>query len=127
MEKATTAQVVHDMTLAKHIDVEVPSQTESRSRRVLNLLGDNSQQLVSGSGVRSTPGLPPLYHHHPNIGTRNSSAYVMLLESSPLNWSRTESVPLILTATMCYSSTTGVKVYRSGSGEERAKRKKRCG
>ncbi|KFY16285.1 hypothetical protein V492_01461 [Pseudogymnoascus sp. VKM F-4246] len=39
MEKAKAAQVVHDMTLAKHIDVEVLSQAESRSRVVVGLLG----------------------------------------------------------------------------------------
>lgn len=39
MEKAKAAQVVHDMTLAKHVDVEVLSQAESRSRRVVELLG----------------------------------------------------------------------------------------
>ncbi|EFY89020.1 actin-binding protein Fragmin, putative [Metarhizium acridum CQMa 102] len=39
MEKARAAQVVHDMTLAKHIDVEVVAQNESRSRRVTDLLG----------------------------------------------------------------------------------------
>lgn len=39
MEKVKAAQVVHDMTLAKHIDVEVLSQTESRSRRIIELLG----------------------------------------------------------------------------------------
>ena len=39
MEKAKAAQVVHDMTLAKHVDVEVLSQAESRSRRVVDLLG----------------------------------------------------------------------------------------
>jgi gelsolin len=39
MEKAKAAQVVHDMTLAKHIDVEVLSQAESRSRLVVDLLG----------------------------------------------------------------------------------------
>jgi len=39
MEKAKAAQVVHDMTIAKHIDVEVLSQTESRSRTVVNMLG----------------------------------------------------------------------------------------
>ena len=39
MEKAKAAQVVHDMTLAKHIDTEVISQTESRSQRFVNLLG----------------------------------------------------------------------------------------
>lgn len=39
MEKAKSAQVVHDMTLAKHIDVEVLSQTESRSRIIVEMLG----------------------------------------------------------------------------------------
>lgn len=39
MEKAKAAQVVHDMTLAKHVDVEVLSQAESRSHRVVELLG----------------------------------------------------------------------------------------
>ncbi|KAF4121621.1 gelsolin [Geosmithia morbida] len=39
MEKAKAAQVVHDMTLAKHIDVEVLAQSESRSVRVVDLLG----------------------------------------------------------------------------------------
>lgn len=46
MEKAKAAQVVHDMTLAKHIDVEVLSQAESRSSVVVGLLGgkDVTQQ-----------------------------------------------------------------------------------
>ncbi|KAI9150132.1 Severin [Paramyrothecium foliicola] len=39
MEKGKAAQVVHDMTLAKHVDVEVLAQSESRSRRVVDLLG----------------------------------------------------------------------------------------
>ncbi|KAM7218024.1 putative actin-binding protein [Rhypophila decipiens] len=39
MEKAKSAQVVHDMTQAKHVDVEVLSQSESRSRVVINMLG----------------------------------------------------------------------------------------
>lgn len=39
MEKAKAAQVVHDMTLAKHMDVEVLSQTEARSRIVVEMLG----------------------------------------------------------------------------------------
>lgn len=39
MEKAKAAQVVHDMTLAKHVDVEVLTQTEARSRRIVDLLG----------------------------------------------------------------------------------------
>lgn len=39
MEKAKAAQVVNDLTLAKHIDVEVLSQNEARSRVVVDLLG----------------------------------------------------------------------------------------
>ncbi len=39
MEKAKAAQVVGDLTLAKHIDVEVLSQTEARARLVVDLLG----------------------------------------------------------------------------------------
>ncbi|KAF4337633.1 Severin [Fusarium beomiforme] len=39
MEKAKAAQIVHDMTVAKHSEVEVISQTESRSRRIVDLLG----------------------------------------------------------------------------------------
>ena len=43
MEKAKAAQVVHDLTLAKHIDVEVLSQTEARSKIVRYIL-DVSQR-----------------------------------------------------------------------------------
>jgi gelsolin len=39
MEKAKAAQVVHDMTQAKHVDVEVVSQAESGSGRVIAQLG----------------------------------------------------------------------------------------
>ncbi|KAL4926642.1 gelsolin family protein [Aspergillus undulatus] len=39
MEKAKAAQVVHGMTLAKHIDVEVLSRHESRSKVIVDLLG----------------------------------------------------------------------------------------
>ncbi|KAI1469438.1 actin depolymerizing protein [Daldinia caldariorum] len=38
-EKAKAAQVVHEMTIAKHLDVEVVSQTESRSRTIVAMLG----------------------------------------------------------------------------------------
>jgi hypothetical protein len=37
MEKAKAAQVVHDLTLAKHVDVEVLSQAEARSKIVRGL------------------------------------------------------------------------------------------
>ncbi|KAL4864479.1 hypothetical protein BDV12DRAFT_176156 [Aspergillus spectabilis] len=39
IEKAKAAQVVNDMTLAKHIDVEVLSRHESRSKVIVDLLG----------------------------------------------------------------------------------------
>ena len=39
MEKAKAAQVVNDLTLAKHIDVEVLAQSEARSNLVVDLLG----------------------------------------------------------------------------------------
>ncbi|GJD04493.1 gelsolin [Colletotrichum higginsianum] len=53
MEKAKAAQVVNDMTLAKHIDVEVLAQDESRSRVVVTLLGgDNEDDEAPRSGFR---------------------------------------------------------------------------
>ena len=39
MEKLKAAQVVNDMTIAKHVDVEVLSQTEARSKVVVDSLG----------------------------------------------------------------------------------------
>jgi gelsolin len=39
MEKLKAAQVVNDMTIAKHVDVEVLSQAESRSKVVVDYLG----------------------------------------------------------------------------------------
>ena len=52
MEKAKAAQVVHDMTLAKHVPVEVLSQEESRSRRVVSLLGGDDVTETSFSAPR---------------------------------------------------------------------------
>ncbi|KAK4442097.1 putative actin-binding protein [Podospora aff. communis PSN243] len=43
MEKAKAAQVVHDMKLARHVDVEVISQTESRSYRFIKELGGGEE------------------------------------------------------------------------------------
>ena len=39
MEKMRAAQVVNDLTLAKHVDVEVLSQDESRSKVIVDYLG----------------------------------------------------------------------------------------
>ncbi|ETS84045.1 hypothetical protein PFICI_05921 [Pestalotiopsis fici W106-1] len=47
MEKMGAARVVHDMTIAKHIDVEVVSQTESRSRAIVALLGGGDDDAIT--------------------------------------------------------------------------------
>ncbi|KAH6847744.1 gelsolin [Chaetomium sp. MPI-CAGE-AT-0009] len=52
MEKAKAAQVVHDMKLAKRVDVEVVSQAESRSRLVVSMLGGGEED---GFGVLKAP------------------------------------------------------------------------
>jgi gelsolin len=44
MEKAKAAQVVADLTQAKHKDTEVLSQAESRSHIVIDLLGGNGRE-----------------------------------------------------------------------------------
>ncbi|KAK8022478.1 actin depolymerizing protein [Apiospora rasikravindrae] len=44
MEKAKAAQVVHDMITAKHMDVEVVSQTESRHRAIVSMLGGDAEE-----------------------------------------------------------------------------------
>jgi gelsolin len=62
MEKAKAAQVVNDLTIAKHIDVEVLAQTDSRSRLVVDLLGGkdagrtefHAPRPVSSSNVASS-------------------------------------------------------------------------
>ncbi|TEA12401.1 Severin [Colletotrichum sidae] len=48
MEKAKAAQVVNDMTLAKHVDVEVLAQEESRSKVVVDLLGGEEDEAPAG-------------------------------------------------------------------------------
>jgi gelsolin len=47
MEKAKAAQVVNEMTLAKHVDVEVLSRHEGRSRVVVDLLGGQGVDSIS--------------------------------------------------------------------------------
>lgn len=65
MEKGKAAQVVNDMTQAKHVDVEVLSQHESRSRIVVDLLGGKEAGQISfqaprpGSFARRTAGESP--------------------------------------------------------------------
>ncbi|KAK4152731.1 putative actin-binding protein [Chaetomidium leptoderma] len=60
MEKAKAAHVVHDMKMAKRVDVEVVAQAEARSRVVVKLLGGGEED---GFGVlkaaRPVMGSPP--------------------------------------------------------------------
>ena len=49
MEKMKAAQVVHDLTTAKHVDVEVLSQDEARSKVVVDHLG--GQDLEYGTSL----------------------------------------------------------------------------
>lgn len=51
MEKAKAAQVVNEMTLAKHIEVEVLAQTDTRSRILVNMLGGDG---VTQHGFKSS-------------------------------------------------------------------------
>lgn len=44
VEKAKAAQVVHDMTVAKHVDVEVLAQEEARSHVVVRELGGGEEE-----------------------------------------------------------------------------------
>ncbi|GFF80694.1 severin [Aspergillus udagawae] len=57
MEKAKAAQVVNDITLAKHLDVEVLSQLESRSKTIVDLLG--GKEIQQSSFQAPQPGTFP--------------------------------------------------------------------
>uniref|UniRef100_A0A093VMZ3 Severin n=1 Tax=Talaromyces marneffei PM1 TaxID=1077442 RepID=A0A093VMZ3_TALMA len=59
MEKAKAAQVVSDLTLAKHIDVEVLSQTEARAKIVVDLLGGGDAAQSSYRTGRPIRGAAP--------------------------------------------------------------------
>ncbi|KAF7559175.1 hypothetical protein G7046_g4988 [Stylonectria norvegica] len=71
MEKAKAAQVVHDLNMAKHSQVEVLSQAESRSKRVVDLLARDEdtprdgfqckRPVASGNHLRATQGPTKLF------------------------------------------------------------------
>ncbi|RAL17647.1 gelsolin family protein [Aspergillus homomorphus CBS 101889] len=52
MEKGKAAQVVHDLTQAKHVDVEVLSQLEARSKVIVDMLGGKEVEQLSFSAPR---------------------------------------------------------------------------
>lgn len=82
MEKAKAAQVVHDMTLAKHIDVEVLSQTESRSRVVVGLLGGDDS--TPNEGFQKTR--PVASAHKPPTPEQHKKLYRLSDASGKLSF-----------------------------------------
>lgn len=74
MEKAKAAQVVHDMTIAKHIDVEVVSQAESRSHAIVALLGGEDADQTSLKAQRPVVSTRGKEHQRPRRLFRLSDA-----------------------------------------------------
>jgi gelsolin len=58
MEKMRAAQVVNDLTLAKHVDVEVLAQAESRSKVVVDYLGGQHVDYLSTTFKCERPLVP---------------------------------------------------------------------
>jgi gelsolin len=59
MEKAKAAQVVHDMTIAKHVNVEVVGQNDARGRVIISLLGGSevdTNTFKAGRPIPTTKG-----------------------------------------------------------------------
>ncbi|KAI1856481.1 uncharacterized protein JN550_013794 [Neoarthrinium moseri] len=74
MEKAKAAQVVHDMTIAKHVDVEVVSQSESRSRAIVTLLGGEDADHLDLKASRPIVSAKRADHQRPRRLFRLSDA-----------------------------------------------------
>ncbi|KAJ5731104.1 uncharacterized protein N7483_005612 [Penicillium malachiteum] len=79
MEKAKAAQVVNDLTLAKHVDVEVLSQLESRSKIIVDLLGGKDADQSSLQAAR--PGYFAKASHE-NSGTSRPRKLFRLSDNS---------------------------------------------
>lgn len=81
MEKAKSAQVVHDMTIAKHVDVEVLSQTESRSRVVFEMLGGDKDSVPASEDYHR-----PRPFSRPAEGSRDKKLLKLSDESGQLRF-----------------------------------------
>jgi len=66
MEKAKSAQVVNDMVIAKHVNVEVLSQSEPRSNVIVSLLGGRDIASTSFQSPR------PMHSVQKSVGTDGS-------------------------------------------------------
>ena len=53
IEKAKAMQIVHDLRLAKHVEVEVLAQTERKSKIIVEMLGVGEDQDVPFHGFKS--------------------------------------------------------------------------
>lgn len=90
MEKAKAAQIVHDMTIAKHVEVEVLSQTESRSRLVVDMLsGDKDAAPAAEEYHRSRP------FTRPTEGRRQKKLFKLSDESGQLSFGQVKEGPSI--------------------------------
>jgi gelsolin len=78
MEKAKAAQVVHDMTLAKHVDVEVISQIESRSYRFIKELGGGEE-----GGAEALHASRPIQSFGPGAGDALRPRRLFRLSDAP--------------------------------------------
>lgn len=84
MEKAKAAQVVNDMTLAKHVDVEVLSQLESRSRIIVDLLGGREVEQTTFQAPR--PGSFSKRSQDPQADARPSKLFRLSDASGALSF-----------------------------------------
>lgn len=81
MEKGKSAQVVHDMTIAKHVEVEVLSQTESRSRVIFEMLGGDKDSVPASEDYhRARP------FSRPADGAREKKLFKLSDASGQLNF-----------------------------------------
>ncbi|EKD12613.1 gelsolin [Drepanopeziza brunnea f. sp. 'multigermtubi' MB_m1] len=90
MEKAKAAQVVNDMTLAKHIDVEVLAQTDSRSKVFINLLGGEGITQTEFKAARTISSSPSTAKPRPRKLFRLSDSsgqlsFDLVKDSQPVN------------------------------------------
>lgn len=84
MEKAKAAQVVNDLTLAKHVDVEVLSQLESRSKIMVDLLGGKEADQSSLQAQR--PGYFSKATHEASASSRPRKLFRLSDSSGELSF-----------------------------------------
>ncbi|EAW17755.1 gelsolin family protein [Aspergillus fischeri NRRL 181] len=128
MEKAKAAQVVNDMTLAKHLDVEVLSQLESRSKIIVDLLGgkDTSSRLSRRRGLsrslQEAIGIVTRLNHSSYSDSVTPQGRFRSISSK----TGSRSPRQIWMETMFFFATP-VADYGSGRARRRVNGRRRCG